>query len=56
MALRGPTDTIIALASGSGRAGIAVIRASGSGVLGLLGHFTGQISPRTAPRRDPHLL
>jgi tRNA modification GTPase len=33
---RGPTDTIIALASGAGRAGIAVIRASGPGSAGLL--------------------
>ena len=30
------TDTIIALASGSGRAGVAVVRASGPGALGVL--------------------
>ena len=45
MAARGPTDTIIALASGSGRAGIAVVRASGPGSAGLLAHFTGKPAP-----------
>ncbi|MEQ1780212.1 MAG: tRNA uridine-5-carboxymethylaminomethyl(34) synthesis GTPase MnmE, partial [Hyphomonadaceae bacterium] len=33
---RGASDTIIALASGSGRAGVAVIRASGPGSAGML--------------------
>ena len=38
---RGPTDTIIALASGAGRAGVAVIRVSGPGSAGLLRGLTG---------------
>lgn len=38
---RGPTDTIIALASGAGRAGVAVIRISGPGSAGLLRGMTG---------------
>lgn len=38
---RGPSDTIIALASGSGRAGVAVIRMSGSGSAALLKGMTG---------------
>ena len=37
---RGPTDTIIALASGAGRAGVAVIRISGPGSAGLLRSMT----------------
>jgi tRNA modification GTPase len=37
---RGSTDTIIALASGAGRAGIAVVRVSGPGALGVLAHFS----------------
>jgi tRNA modification GTPase len=37
---RGTTDTIIALASGAGRAGIAVVRISGPAALGVLAHFT----------------
>lgn len=41
MAVRsGSSDTIIALASGSGRAGVAVIRASGPGSSGLLRKLT----------------
>jgi len=36
----GPTDTIIALASGAGRAGVAVIRISGPAALGVLRHLT----------------
>lgn len=39
-AQRGPTDTIIALASGTGRAGVAVIRISGPGSAGLLRSMT----------------
>ncbi len=56
-AARGPTDTIIALASGSGRAGVAVIRASGPGSAGLLRALTREgadVSRETslpAPRR-----
>jgi|JI10StandDraft_1071094.scaffolds.fasta_scaffold00141_50 tRNA modification GTPase len=37
---RGPTDTIIALASGSGRAGVAVIRISGPGSAALIKGMT----------------
>lgn len=37
---RGPADTIIALASGAGRAGVAVIRISGPGSAGLLRGLT----------------
>jgi len=37
---RGPSDTIIALASGAGRAGVAVIRVSGPGSAGLLRGLT----------------
>lgn len=44
-----PSDTIIALASGAGRAGVAVIRISGPGSIGVLGHLTDQPTP--APRR-----
>jgi tRNA modification GTPase len=42
---RGPTDTIIALASGAGRAGIAVVRVSGPAALGVFRHFTGTTAP-----------
>lgn len=49
MTTRSSTDTIIALASGSGRAGIAVVRASGPGVLGVLAHFGSKRPPE--PRR-----
>lgn len=54
---RGPTDTIIALASGAGRAGIAVIRTSGpasSALLRQLGAHEPGVSretPMPAPRR-----
>ena len=54
---RGPTDTIIALASGAGRAGVAVIRISGPGSAGLLRGMTrveGIVSRETSlpePRR-----
>ena len=54
---RGPTDTIIALASGAGRAGVAVIRISGPGSAGLLRGLTrveGIVSRETSlpePRR-----
>ncbi|RYZ11785.1 MAG: tRNA uridine-5-carboxymethylaminomethyl(34) synthesis GTPase MnmE [Alphaproteobacteria bacterium] len=44
-AQRTTNDTIIALASGSGRAGVAVIRASGPGALGLLAHFSTRKAP-----------
>ncbi len=46
---RGTTDTIIALASGSGRAGVAVIRVSGPGALGILAHYSKLPAP--APRQ-----
>ena len=46
---RGTTDTIIALASGAGRAGIAVVRVSGPGALGVLRHFSADEIP--SPRR-----
>lgn len=39
-AARGKSDTIIALASGAGRAGVAVIRATGPGSAGLLRSLT----------------
>ncbi len=39
-AARGKSDTIIALASGAGRAGVAVIRVSGPGSAGLLRSLT----------------
>ena len=54
---RGSTDTIIALASGAGRAGVAVIRISGAGSAGLLRGMTkvdGIVSRETSlpePRR-----
>ena len=44
---RGPTDTIIALASGNGRAGVAVIRTSGPGSADLLRGMTGGVSRET---------
>jgi tRNA modification GTPase len=44
-AQRTTSDTIIALASGSGRAGVAVIRASGPGALALLAHFSARKAP-----------
>ena len=47
--MRGTTDTIIALASGSGRAGVAVVRVSGPGALGVLSHFSDEKVP--SPRR-----
>ncbi|MDP3737364.1 MAG: tRNA uridine-5-carboxymethylaminomethyl(34) synthesis GTPase MnmE [Hyphomonadaceae bacterium] len=47
--MRGTTDTIIALASGSGRAGVAVVRVSGPGALGVLAHFSDETAPQ--PRR-----
>lgn len=51
---RSANDTIIALASGAGRAGVAVIRASGPGALGLLGHFSTRKAPepRVATLRE----
>lgn len=53
-AQRTTSDTIIALASGSGRAGVAVIRASGPGALGLLSHFSTRKAPepRVATLRE----
>ena len=54
---RGPTDTIIALASGAGRAGIAVIRVSGAASSALLrqlsAHEPGvsRETPMPTPRR-----
>jgi len=42
---RGASDTIIALASGSGRAGVAVVRVSGPGALGVLAHFSADLAP-----------
>ena len=54
---RGPTDTIIALASGAGRAGIAVIRVSGAASPALLRQLSSQEpgvsreTPLPAPRR-----
>ncbi len=52
----GTTDTIIALASGAGRAGIAVVRASGPGALGVLAHFSTKPVPeaRRASIRGLH--
>ena len=49
MTLASTTDTIIALATGSGRARIAVVRVSGPGVLGVLAHFRSTKPPE--PRR-----
>lgn len=53
-AQRSSNDTIIALASGSGRAGVAVIRVSGPGALGLLAHFSTRKAPepRVATLRE----
>ena len=42
---RSASDTIIALASGSGRAGVAVVRVSGPGALGVLAHFSADLAP-----------
>jgi tRNA modification GTPase len=42
---RGASDTIIALASGSGRAGVAVVRVSGPGALGVLANFSADLAP-----------
>jgi tRNA modification GTPase len=42
---RGASDTIIALASGSGRAGVAVVRVSGPGALGVLARFSADLAP-----------
>lgn len=42
-------DTIVALASGAGRAGVAVIRVSGPGAVGVLSHLGGGLIP--APRK-----
>ena len=56
---RGPTDTIIALASGSGRAGVAVIRISGPGSAGLLRGLTrspADVSRETSPPPLPQPL
>ena len=47
--LRSSDDTIIALASGAGRAGVAVVRASGPGAVGVLTHLGG--SPVPEPRK-----
>ena len=49
---RGPTDTIIALASGNGRAGVAVIRTSGPGSADLLRGMTVGVSRQT-PLPEP---
>jgi tRNA modification GTPase len=46
---RSSDDTIIALASGAGRAGVAVVRASGPGAVGVLTHLGG--SPVPDPRK-----
>lgn len=55
-AARGTTDTIIALASGAGRAGIAVVRVSGPGSAGVLAHFSRRPGPepRVASIRELH--
>jgi tRNA modification GTPase len=49
MSARSATDTIIALASGAGRAGVAVVRVSGAGAAGVLAHFSVDKIP--SPRR-----
>ena len=46
---RSSDDTIIALASGAGRAGVAVVRVSGPGAVGVLAHLSG--SPVPEPRK-----
>ncbi len=53
---RGTTDTIIALASGSGRAGVAVVRVSGPAAAGVLRHFSKRPAPdpRVAAIRELH--
>ncbi len=50
---RGPTDTIIALASGSGRAGVAVIRASGPGSAGVIRALTRANQPYPGDSSGP---
>lgn len=54
--MRGTTDTIIALASGSGRAGVAVVRVSGPAAAGVLRHFSKRAAPepRVAAIRELH--
>jgi tRNA modification GTPase len=54
--MRGTTDTIIALASGSGRAGVAVVRVSGPAAAGVLRHFSKRPAPdpRVAAIRELH--
>jgi tRNA modification GTPase len=42
---RDASDSIIALASGSGRAGVALVRVSGPGALGVLAHFSADLAP-----------
>ncbi|MEP7210412.1 MAG: tRNA uridine-5-carboxymethylaminomethyl(34) synthesis GTPase MnmE, partial [Alphaproteobacteria bacterium] len=42
---RSQDDTIIALASGAGRAGVAVVRVSGPGAVGVLTHLGGAPVP-----------
>lgn len=42
---RSASDTIIALASGAGRAGVAVVRVSGPGAMGVLAHFSADLAP-----------
>ncbi|MFT3722692.1 MAG: tRNA uridine-5-carboxymethylaminomethyl(34) synthesis GTPase MnmE [Hyphomonadaceae bacterium] len=56
-AARAKTDTIIALASGTGRAGVAVIRSSGPGSAGLLRALTreGPEVSRETPLPEPIL-
>jgi tRNA modification GTPase len=49
MSARSATDTIIALASGAGRAGVAVVRVSGPGAAGVLSHLSVDKIP--SPRR-----
>ena len=47
-----PRDTIVALSSGAGKAGIAVIRASGPGAAACIGHLAGgDVPPRRAVLR-----
>lgn len=54
-AARGPTDTIIALASGAGRAGVAVIRVSGPGSAGLLRVLTRERAGVSRETSEPAL-
>lgn len=46
---RSQEDTIIALASGAGRAGVAVVRVSGPGAVGVLSHLSN--APAPEPRK-----